>query len=160
MKKPSKKAETFGWLFTVLGIIVGVVGQRQNFVGGSFNDYLLSILFVVFLGLGILLLIYNYIIRGILHSFKVRKISSNGIKAAAVITEIEMGGKMDGLGNEFYPAVMLKVLVNGENGEKFSTHIDTTIATTHMSRFQPGAEIDIIYNPADLQVAVMLTPTK
>ena len=162
MKKEiiSDKVQYIGWLFFILGILTGALWQKIAVVPNSTLEYFLSASAIGFLGLGIALILYCYIIRGIIHSFRVNAIRAKGIKATAIVEEIELGGKMDGLGNESYPAVRLRVLVNDKSGKKFYTQIDTTIALTHMSRFQPGAVVEVAYDPEKLEIAALLTPTK
>jgi len=99
-----------------------------------------------------------WVLRGIFHSNRNDAIRSNGIKASAVIKKIELGGRA--IGNEFYPAVKLRVLVENEKGWLFYAQIETTIAVTHMSKFQPGSKIDVAYDPADPTKAAVLSPTK
>jgi len=81
-----------------------------------------------------------------------------GIKASAVIEKIELGGRA--LGNEFYPAVKLRVLVQNEKKEPYPAQIETTIAVTHMSKFQPGSMIDVAYDPVRPTNVAVLSPTR
>jgi hypothetical protein len=111
--------------------------------------FILLLVSLVILGLVLIFLSYVYAVvstapRGSL------------VKTSAVIKKIELGGM--GLGNEFYPAVILHVLVNSKSGEDYLAQIDTTIAATHMPRFQPGSEIAVAYNPAEPRKVAILTP--
>ncbi|MCL1916999.1 MAG: hypothetical protein FWG14_01585 [Peptococcaceae bacterium] len=86
---------------------------------------------------------------------KNQAIRSKGIKTTAVIKEIKLGGKMTG--NEIVPGVTLSVMVENEKGEFYSAKIYDTIAVTDMPQFQPGAKIDVVYDPADPTKVAMLT---
>ena len=164
MKKPLDKVQILGWVFLMLGIAMGsfvhYLDLDKKVVPHSFADYFSAFCMVALLGLGVGLLVYCFIIRGAIHSFKTRGLRSNGIKTTAVIKEIELGGKMDGLGNEYYPAVTLHVLVNSPTGGKHHARIDTTIAITHLPGFQPGSEIDVAYDPAEPTIAMLLTKNR
>ena len=164
MKKPLDKVQILGWVFLMLGIVMGAIiyhlDLKSKVVPYGFVDYFLSICFIALFVLGVGLLIYRFIISGAIHSYKIRALRSKGIKTTAVIKEIELGGKMDGLGNEYYPAVTLYVLVNKADGSKHHARIDTTIAITHLPGFQPGSEIDIAYDPAEPTIAMLLNQTR
>ena len=164
MKKPLDTVQILGWVFLMLGIVMGAfvhyldVGSRV--VPHGFADYFLSACLIAFFALGAGLLIYRFVIGGIMHSFRADTLRSNGIKTTAVIVEIELGGKTDGIGNEYYPAVILHVLVNSAGGGRHNARIDTNIAVTHLPRFQSGAEVDIAYDPAEPSVAVLINQAR
>jgi len=99
-----------------------------------------------------------FLLKGALLAVREGRILLNGIKASAVIEEIELGGRA--LGNEFYPAVKLRVLVENEKREFFSAQIETTIAVTHMSKFQRGSKIDVAYDPNNPAKVAVLSPTR
>ncbi|MCL1917000.1 MAG: DUF3592 domain-containing protein [Peptococcaceae bacterium] len=99
----------------------------------------------------------TWLLKGMMHSVRTSITRAKGIKTTAVIKEMGLGGSA--LGNEFSPAVTLRVLVENEKGKLYSAQIETTIATTHMPRFQPGCKIDVAYDPANPQKVVMLSPT-
>ena len=94
-------------------------------------------------------------VKANLQDSQAERIRSKGIKTTAVIQEIKSGA-----GNEFYNRVTLQVLIKGESGEEFNAQIESAINITHLPRFQPGAIIDVAYDPEDPQKAAILTPTK
>ena len=106
----------------------------------------------IILGSGIV-----WLVKGGLLSARDDAIRSNGIKTSAVIKEIKRGGRA--LGNEFNPAVKLRVLVENEKGDFYPAQIETTISVTHIPQFQPGAIIDVAYDPADPTKVTVLSPT-
>ena len=164
MKKPLDKVQIFGWVFLMLGIVMGsfvhYLDLDKKVAPHSFADYFTAFCMIALLGLGVGLLIYRFIISGAIHSYRIRALSSKGIKTTAMIKEIELGGKMDGLGNEYHPAVTLHVLVNSPTGGRHYARIDTIIAITHLPAFQPGAEIDVAYDPAEPTTAMLLTQSR
>jgi len=117
-----------------------------------------AIIAVIIVGILILWPVVARLARGILLAVREGAVLVGGIKASAVIEKIELGGKA--LGNEFYPAVKLRVRVENEKGEFYSAQIETTISVTHMSKFQSGSKVDVAYDPANPTKVVLLSPTE
>ncbi|MCL1917006.1 MAG: DUF3592 domain-containing protein [Peptococcaceae bacterium] len=75
-------------------------------------------------------------------------------RVPAVIKGIEVGNEL------LYPTVKLQVLIKNRKGEFYSAQIETTIANTHLSKFQPGSKIDVAYDPSDPTKVTILSPTR
>ena len=114
--------------------------------------YEIIIFIIIFFGVAVPGIIW--LLRGFLLSIRDYILRSKGIKTSAIVKEIELGGRA--LGNEYYPAVKLDVLVKNEKGEFYSARIDTTIPLTDMSLYQSGCEIDVVYDPAKPQNVTMI----
>ncbi|MCL1917008.1 MAG: hypothetical protein FWG14_01630 [Peptococcaceae bacterium] len=117
-----------------------------------------TLIISIIAALSFLGIIASFLLRKVLFGGRNQQTHFDGIKASAMIEEIKLGGRA--VYNEFHPAVKLQVLVENEKGEPYSAQIETTIAITHIPKFQPGAKIDIVYDPADPSKVKLLSPTE
>jgi len=119
---------------------------------------ILGLIFAVVLGTWLLGSGMVDLVKGMRLSSREDDIRSKGRKASALVKKIEPGG--GALGSDLYPPVRLRVIVENERGEFYPAQIETTISVTHMPQFQPGARIEVAYDPADPTKVVVLSPTR